>query len=106
MYAVVNIAGHQVKVDKGQRLRVPRLQAEEGSTQEFNRRTASFPATTRPRLAVPRSREPVFRRRSSAMVAATRLSFSRRNGARNTGGAPATAKITPEIRVEDIVLPN
>lgn len=35
MYAVVNIAGHQVKVDKGQRLRVPRLQAEEGSTQEF-----------------------------------------------------------------------
>ena len=35
MYAVVNIAGHQVKVDKGQRLRVPRLQVEEGSTQEF-----------------------------------------------------------------------
>ena len=36
MYAVVNISGHQVKVDKGQRLRVPRLQAEEGSTQEFD----------------------------------------------------------------------
>ena len=35
MYAVVNIAGHQVKVDKGQRLRVPRLQVEEGSIQEF-----------------------------------------------------------------------
>ena len=35
MYAIVKIAGHQVKVDKGQRLRVPRLQAEEGSTQEF-----------------------------------------------------------------------
>ena len=35
MYAVVNIAGHQVKVDKGLRLRVPRLQVEEGSTQEF-----------------------------------------------------------------------
>ncbi len=35
MYAVVNIVGHQVKVDKGQFLRVPRLQAEEGSTQEF-----------------------------------------------------------------------
>lgn len=35
MYAVVKIAGHQVKVDKGQCLRVPRLQAEEGSTQEF-----------------------------------------------------------------------
>ena len=35
MYAVVNIAGHQVKVDKGQRLRVPRLAVEEGTTQEF-----------------------------------------------------------------------
>ena len=35
MYAVVNIAGHQVKVDKGQRIRVPRLQVEEGSIQEF-----------------------------------------------------------------------
>ena len=35
MYAVVNIAGQQVKVDKGQRLRVPRLQVAEGSTQEF-----------------------------------------------------------------------
>ena len=34
MYAVVNIAGYQVKVDKGLRLRVPRLQVEEGSTQE------------------------------------------------------------------------
>ena len=35
MFAVVNIAGHQVKVDKGQRLCVPRLQVEEGSTQQF-----------------------------------------------------------------------
>ena len=35
MYAVVNIAGHQVKVDKGQRLRVPRLAVEEGTTQKF-----------------------------------------------------------------------
>ena len=32
MYAVVNIAGHQVKVDKGERLRVPRLAVEEGTT--------------------------------------------------------------------------
>ena len=35
MYAVVNIAGHQVKVDKGQRLRVPRLAVEEGTKLEF-----------------------------------------------------------------------
>ena len=35
MYVVVNIAGHQVKVDRGQCLRVPRLQVEEGSIQEF-----------------------------------------------------------------------
>ena len=35
MYAVVNIAGHQIKVDKGQCLRVPRLAVEEGTAQEF-----------------------------------------------------------------------
>ena len=35
MYVVVNIAGHQIKVDKGQRLRVPRLAVEEGTAQEF-----------------------------------------------------------------------
>ena len=35
MYVVVSIAGHQVKVDKGQRLRIPRLAVEEGTTQEF-----------------------------------------------------------------------
>lgn len=35
MYAVVNIAGHQVRVDKGQRLRVPRLDLEEGAEESF-----------------------------------------------------------------------
>jgi large subunit ribosomal protein L21 len=35
MYAVVKIAGEQVRVEKGQRLRVPKLQVEEGGSQEF-----------------------------------------------------------------------
>ena len=35
MYAVVKIAGEQVRVDKGQRLRVPRLDLEEGVKKEF-----------------------------------------------------------------------
>ncbi len=35
MYAVVKIAGEQVRVEKGQRVRVPKLQVEEGNTQEF-----------------------------------------------------------------------
>ena len=35
MYAVVEIAGHQVRVDKGQRLRVPRLNLDEGAKETF-----------------------------------------------------------------------
>jgi len=35
MYAVVKIAGEQVRVDKGLKLRVPKLNLEEGAQQEF-----------------------------------------------------------------------
>ena len=35
MYAVVNIAGKQVQVDKGKRLRVPKLNLEEGAKHQF-----------------------------------------------------------------------
>ena len=35
MYAVVDIAGKQLKVDKGLRVTVPRLDFEEGSKQRF-----------------------------------------------------------------------
>ncbi|MFC1526471.1 50S ribosomal protein L21 [Candidatus Latescibacterota bacterium] len=35
MYAVVEIAGQQVRVDKGQRLRVPKLSLEEGAKERF-----------------------------------------------------------------------
>ena len=35
MYAVVKIAGEQVRVEKGQRVRVAKLQAEEGNAQQF-----------------------------------------------------------------------
>ncbi len=35
MYAIVRIAGKQVRAEKGQRLRVPRLSLEEGSRQRF-----------------------------------------------------------------------
>ncbi len=35
MYAVVKIAGDQVRVDKGKRLRVPKLHLDEGTKQEF-----------------------------------------------------------------------
>ena len=37
MYAIVDIAGQQFKVEKDCRLYVHRLQAEEGSTVEFNK---------------------------------------------------------------------
>lgn len=37
MYAIVDIAGQQFKVEKDSRLYVHRLQAEEGSTVEFNK---------------------------------------------------------------------
>lgn len=35
MYAVVDIAGNQVRVDRGQRLRVARLDLEEGAKETF-----------------------------------------------------------------------
>jgi large subunit ribosomal protein L21 len=35
MYAVVKIAGKQVQVNKGDRVRVPKLDAEEGSQHQF-----------------------------------------------------------------------
>ena len=35
MYAVVKIAGEQVRVEKGLKLQVPRLDLEAGTTQEF-----------------------------------------------------------------------
>lgn len=35
MYAVVKIAGEQVRVEKGQRVRVAKLQAEEGNAHQF-----------------------------------------------------------------------
>jgi len=37
MFAIVEIAGHQYKVQKDQRLYVNRLQAEEGSTLSFDK---------------------------------------------------------------------
>ncbi len=37
MFAVVDIAGKQLKVDKGDRIRVPRLDLEEGSAQRFTK---------------------------------------------------------------------
>jgi large subunit ribosomal protein L21 len=105
MYAVVNIAGHQVKVDKGLRLRVPRLQVEEGSTQEFTEvllvadegetkvgnptvEGASVSATV-----VGHGRGDkiiVFKKKK-------RKKYRRRNGHRQD---------YTEIQVEDIVLPN
>ena len=105
MYAVVNIAGHQVKVDKGLRLRVPRLQVEEGSIQEFTEvllvadegetkvgnptvEGASVSATI-----VGHGRGDkiiVFKKKK-------RKKYRRRNGHRQD---------YTEIQVEDIVLPN
>ena len=105
MYAVVNIAGHQVKVDKGLRLRVPRLQVEEGSTQEF----------TEVLLVADESETKVGNPTvEGASVSATvvghgrgdkiivfkkkkRKKYRRRNGHRQD---------YTEIQVEDIVLPN
>ncbi|MBD3180091.1 MAG: 50S ribosomal protein L21 [Candidatus Latescibacteria bacterium] len=37
MYAVVDIAGDQIRVEKGMKIRVPRLDIEEGSTVECDR---------------------------------------------------------------------
>ena len=36
MYAVVEIAGHQVRVDKGQHLKVPKLDLQEGASHQIS----------------------------------------------------------------------
>ena len=93
MYAVVNIAGHQVKVDKGLRLRVPRLQVEQGSTQEF---TEVLLVADEGETKV--GNPTVEGASVSATAAATRSSSSRRRSARNIVGAMAIARITPRFR--------
>ena len=35
MYAVIKVAGQQVRVEKGQKIRVPKLDAGTGDVQEF-----------------------------------------------------------------------
>ena len=104
MYAVVNIAGHQVKVDKGQRLRVPRLQAEEGSTQEFT--DVLLVSGDETKIGSPTvegasvSATVVGHGRGDKIVVfkkKRRKKYRRRTGHRQD---------YTEIRVEDIVLPN
>lgn len=105
MYAVVNIAGHQVKVDKGQCLRVPRLQAEEGSTQEFTD-VLLISGDDETRIGSPTvegasvSATVVGHSRGDKIVVfkkKRRKKYRRRNGHRQD---------YTEIRVENIVLPN
>ena len=105
MYAVVNIAGHQVKVDKGQRLRVPRLQAEEGSTQEFTEVLLGS-ADGEVKVGSPTvegasvSATVVGHGRGDKIIVfkmKRRKKYRRRNGHRQD---------YTEIQVEDIVLPN
>ena len=105
MYAVVNIAGHQIKVDKGQGLRVPRLQAEEGSTQEFTD-VLLISGDDETRIGSPTvegasvSATVVGHSRGDKIVVfkkKRRKKYRRRNGHRQD---------YTEIRVEDIVLPN
>ncbi len=105
MYAVVNIAGHQVKVDRGQCLRVPRLQAEEGSTEEFTH-VLLVSGGDEIRVGSPTvegasvSATIVSHGRGDKIVVfkkKRRKKYRRRNGHRQD---------YTEIRVEDIVLPN
>ena len=105
MFAVVNIAGHQVKVDKGQRLRVPRLQVEEGSTQEFtdvlmvsDEGEAKIGSPTVEGASI--SATVVGHGRGDKIVVfkkKKRKKYRRRTGHRQD---------YTEIQVEDIVLPN
>ncbi len=105
MFAVVNIAGHQVKVDKGQRLRVPRLQVEEGSTQQFtdvlmvsDERETKIGSPTVEGASI--SATVVGHGRGDKIVVfkkKKRKKYRRRTGHRQD---------YTEIQVEDIVLPN
>lgn len=105
MYVVVNIAGHQVKVDRGQCLRVPRLQVEEGSIQEFTD-VLLVSADGETKVGSPTvkgasvSATVISHGRGDKIVVfkkKRRKKYRRRNGHRQD---------YTEIQVEDIVLPN
>ena len=105
MYAVVNIAGHQIKVDKGQCLRVPRLQAEEGSTQEFAD-VLLISGDEETRIGSPTV--------EGASVSATVVGHGRgdkivvfkKKRRKKYRGRNGHRQDYTEIRVEDIVIPN
>jgi large subunit ribosomal protein L21 len=105
MYAVVKIAGEQLKVEKGQRVRVPKLQAEEGNKQEFTEvllvsgeGSTKVGSPTVEGASV--SATVVGHGRGKKIVIfkmKRRKKYRRRNGHRQD---------YTEIQIEDIVLPN
>jgi len=105
MYAVVEIAGHQMRVDKGQHLKVPKLDLQEGASHQISE-VLMLGDTDRTQVGQPHV--------EGAAVQATvvghgrgekiivfkmkrRKTFRRRNGHRQD---------YTEIRIDDIVAPN
>ena len=105
MYAVVEIAGHQVRVDKGQHLKVPKLDLQEGASHQISE-VLMLGDTDRTQVGQPHV--------EGAAVQATvlghgrgdkiivfkmkrRKTFRRRNGHRQD---------YTEIRIDDIVAAN
>lgn len=105
MYAVVKIAGEQLKVEKGQRVRVPKLKVEEGDTQQFtdvllvaDEGDVKVGSPTVEGASV--SAKVVGHGRGKKVIV---FKMKRRKTYRNRNGH---RQDYTEIQIEDIVLPN
>ena len=105
MYAVVNIAGQQFRVEKGQRIRVPQLPVGSGEAQEFTDvLLVSEDGTTKvgnPKIeGASVSAKVVSHGRGDKIYV---FKMRRRKTYRNRNGHRQNYT---EIQIEDIVLPN
>ena len=105
MYAVVKIAGEQIRVEKGQRVRVPKIQAEEGNPQQFTEvLLISDEGDTKvgsPTVEGASVSAPVVGHGRDKKIVVFKM--KRRKTYRNRNGH---RQDYTEIQIEDIVLPN
>ena len=105
MYAVIKVAGQQIRVEKGQKVRVPKLDAGEGDVQEFtdvllvNKDGSS-------QVGLPIIEGAVVSAKVLGHVRGEKLivfKMKRRKTYRNRNGH---RQDFTEIEIEDIILPN
>jgi large subunit ribosomal protein L21 len=106
MYAVVTIAGEQIRAEAGQRLRVPRLELDEGTQEDFTNVLLVSSGDGETKIGTPTVEGASVRatvvghgrgRKIVVFKMKRRKGYRRRNGHRQS---------YTEILVNDVVVPN